>query len=48
MRRAALVAVLFGSGIRSFECVDASRVALEPVRSEPSSRVTLTYAVRPR
>jgi hypothetical protein len=32
-----------------FDGVDASRVALEPVRSEPSSRVThLTYAVRPR
>jgi dihydrofolate reductase len=45
----ALSPVLFGSGIRLFEGVDASRVALEPVRSEPSSRVThLTYAVRPR
>ncbi len=41
--------VLFGSGIRLFEGVDASRVALEPVRSEPSPRVThLTYAVRER
>jgi hypothetical protein len=29
--------------------VDAGRVALEPVRAEPSTRVThLTYAVRPR
>ncbi|MEU0340424.1 dihydrofolate reductase family protein [Streptomyces bobili] len=45
----ALSPVLFGSGIRLFEGVDASRVALEPVRSEPSSRVThLTYAVHPR
>lgn len=32
-----------------FFSVDASRVALESVRSEPSSRVThLTYAVHPR
>jgi dihydrofolate reductase len=45
----ALSPVLFGSGIRLFEGVDASRVALEPVRSESSPRVThLTYAVRPR
>ncbi|MEU6676604.1 dihydrofolate reductase family protein [Streptomyces sp. NPDC046925] len=45
----ALAPVLFGSGIRLFEGVDASRVALEPVRSEPSPRVThLTYAVHPR
>jgi dihydrofolate reductase len=41
--------VLFGSGIRLFDGVDPSRVALEPVRSEASSRVThLTYAVHPR
>lgn len=41
--------VLFGTGTRLFDGVDASRVALEPVRSEPSSRVThLTYAVHPR
>jgi dihydrofolate reductase len=41
--------VLFGAGTRLFDGVDASRVALEPVRSEPSSRVThLTYAVHPR
>lgn len=41
--------VLFGSGIRLFEGVDAGRVALEPVRAEPSPRVThLTYAVRER
>lgn len=41
--------VLFGSGIRLFEGVDAERVALEPVRSESSPRVThLTYAVRTR
>jgi dihydrofolate reductase len=45
----ALAPVLFGSGIRLFEGVDASRVALEPLRAEPSPRVThLTYAVRPR
>jgi dihydrofolate reductase len=43
----ALAPVLFGSGIRLFEGVDASRVALEQVRAEPSPRVThLTYAVR--
>ncbi|MEV6929542.1 dihydrofolate reductase family protein [Dactylosporangium sp. NPDC051485] len=45
----ALSPVLFGSGIRLFDGVDASRIALELVRSEPSSRVThLTYAVHPR
>ncbi|MFI6401980.1 dihydrofolate reductase family protein [Streptomyces sp. NPDC050548] len=41
--------VLFGTGTRLFDGVDRSRIALEPVRSEPSSRVThLTYAVRRR
>jgi dihydrofolate reductase len=41
--------VLFGTGIRLFEGVDADRVALEPVRAERSPRVThLTYAVRER
>ncbi|MGW2964836.1 dihydrofolate reductase family protein [Streptomyces sp. NPDC001220] len=41
--------VLFGAGTRLFDGVDASKVALEPLRSEPSSRVThLTYAVHPR
>ena len=45
----ALSPVLFGAGIRLFEGVDAGRVALEPVRSEPTQRVThLTYAVRQR
>ena len=45
----ALSPVLFGSGIRLFEGVDPGRVALEPVRAEPSPRVThLTYAVRER
>ncbi|MEV6852058.1 dihydrofolate reductase family protein [Actinoplanes sp. NPDC051411] len=40
----ALSPVLFGSGVRLFEGVDASRVTLVP-----SPRVThLTYAVRPR
>jgi dihydrofolate reductase len=45
----ALSPVLFGSGIRLFEGVDAGRVALEPVRAETAPRVThLTYAVRER
>jgi dihydrofolate reductase len=45
----ALAPVLFGSGIRLFEGVDASRVALEQIHAEPSQRVThLTYAVRQR
>lgn len=45
----ALAPVLFGSGIRLFEGVDADRVALEPIRAEPTQRVThLTYAVRER
>jgi dihydrofolate reductase len=45
----ALAPVLFGSGVRLFEGVDAGRVALEPVRAEPTQRVThLTYAVRER
>ena len=45
----ALSPVLFGSGIRLFEGVDAARVALEPIRAEPTERVThLTYAVRKR
>ena len=45
----ALSPVLFGSGIRLFEGVEAGRVALEQVRVEPTPRVThLTYAVRER
>jgi dihydrofolate reductase len=45
----ALSPVLFGAGIRLFEGVDAGRVALDLVRTEPSSRAThLTYAVRNR
>jgi dihydrofolate reductase len=42
--------VLFGAGIRLFEGVDASRFALEPIRSEPSPRghTHLTYAIRKR
>ena len=45
----ALSPVLFGSGIRLFEGIDAGRVALEPVCAEPTGRVThLTYAVRHR
>ncbi|NUS00909.1 MAG: dihydrofolate reductase, partial [Kribbellaceae bacterium] len=36
-------------GIRLFEGVDESRVALDLVRTEPSPRAThLTYAVRER
>src|ERR1700732_4374936 len=45
----ALSPVLFGSGIRLFEGVDASRVALAQVLAEPTQRAThLTYAVRER
>jgi dihydrofolate reductase len=45
----ALSPVLFGSGVRLFEGVDAGRVALKQVHSEHSPRVThLTYAVRKR
>ncbi len=45
----ALSPVLFGAGLRLFEGVDAGRVALRPLRAEPTQRVThLTYAVRPR
>ncbi|MGW6199597.1 dihydrofolate reductase family protein [Kribbella sp. NPDC055110] len=45
----ALSPVLFGSGIRLFEGVDASRVALEQVHAEHSPKVThLTYAIRER
>ena len=41
--------VLFGAGTHLFEGVDAGRVALEPIRAEPTRRVThLTYAVRAR
>lgn len=43
----ALAPVLFGDGIRLFDGVDASRVALEQVSAESSSSLTthLTYAV---
>jgi dihydrofolate reductase len=45
----ALSPVLFGSGTRLFESVDAGRVALTQVRAEPTQRVThLTYVVRER
>src|SRR6201993_4351708 len=45
----ALSPVLFGSGIRLFEGVDAGRVALEPVRAEPTQRgPPLPSAVRER
>ena len=44
-----LAPVLFGTGTRLFEGVDADRVRLEVARSEPTDRVThLTYAVRQR
>lgn len=45
----ALSPVLFGSGVRLFEGVDADRVALEQVRAEGTGRaVHMTYAVRGR
>jgi dihydrofolate reductase len=45
----ALSPVLFGRGIRLFESVDASRIALEQTGSEASARAThLIYAVRGR
>ncbi|GAA0566047.1 dihydrofolate reductase family protein [Actinomadura livida] len=45
----ALSPVLFGSGVRLFEGVDAGRIALEQVRAESSPRVThVDYAVRER
>lgn len=45
----ALSPVLFGSGVRLFDGVDAGRVALEQLSSESSPKVThLTYAVRER
>ena len=45
----ALSPVLYGSGIRLFQGVDANRVALEPIRVEATPRVThLTYAVSKR
>ncbi|TCC44240.1 dihydrofolate reductase [Kribbella capetownensis] len=41
--------VLFGTGIRLFDRVDAERLALDPVRTDASSRVThLTYTVGKR
>jgi len=45
----ALSPVLFGSGIRLFEGVDAARIALERVRAESTQRVIhLSYAVQRR
>jgi dihydrofolate reductase len=45
----ALSPLVIGSGIRLFDGVDASRIALDPIRAEPTGRVThLTYAVRER
>src|SRR5437899_4332480 len=42
----ALAPVLFGTGTRLFDGVDADRVALQQVRVEPTQRVThLTYTV---
>ncbi|HZD70433.1 MAG TPA: dihydrofolate reductase family protein [Actinomycetes bacterium] len=41
--------VLFGTGTRLFEGLDADRITLDQVRADPSPRVThLTYAVRER
>jgi hypothetical protein len=41
--------VLFGTGIRLFERVDADRLVLNQTRSVASTRVThLTYAVSKR
>jgi dihydrofolate reductase len=45
----AISPVLFGQGIRLFEGIDASRIALEQVRSDPTERAThVTYALRQR
>lgn len=45
----ALSPMVFGSGVRLFEGVDADRVALEQVSVEPSPRVAhLSYTVRRR
>ncbi|MFI0484429.1 dihydrofolate reductase family protein [Actinomadura sp. 9N215] len=45
----ALSPVLFGSGIRLFEGVDAARIALQPAHADPTPRAThLTYTVRQR
>jgi dihydrofolate reductase len=45
----AISPVLFGQGIRLFEGIDASRIALEQVRADPTERAThVTYAVRQR
>lgn len=45
----ALSPVLFGAGTRLFEGIDARRVALLPIGSQATKRVThLTYAVRKR
>lgn len=44
-----LTPVFIGAGVRLFDGIDTSRIAIEPVRAEPSSLVThLTYAVRQR
>jgi dihydrofolate reductase len=44
-----LAPVLFGTGVRLFDHVDADRLALEQVRSDASSRVAhLTYTVGKR
>src|SRR3954464_8706708 len=45
----ALSPVLFGTGVRLFDGIDESRVALEQIHAEPSPKVThLTYSVRER
>ena len=44
-----LAPVFFGTGVRLFDEVDAERIALEPVRVQPSPMVThLSYSVRRR
>lgn len=44
-----LAPVFFGTGVRLFDEVDAERIALEPVRVQPSPMVThLSYSVRGR
>ncbi|HEX6327699.1 MAG TPA: dihydrofolate reductase family protein [Jiangellaceae bacterium] len=44
-----LAPVFFGIGVRLFDEVDAERIALEPVRVQPSPMVThLSYSVRRR
>lgn len=44
-----LAPVFFGAGVRLFDDIDADRIAVEPLRAEPSKLVThLTYTVSRR